>query len=430
MPGRIRAGGVAAACLIAALAGGSARAAGGAFSIAVLPDTQNMIDYRHQTAEGFPFDASDLFLGQVRWIAANAKGRGGDVVFVAAVGDVWQHQSTPIDAQHAMRGFLEIENPWFATEIEVTPKTRSFEIPLALDGYRVIAQAGLPFGVVPGNHDYDAMWSDSRYPPVKDAKQIDMTPKTLGMLHVGGLENFRSVFTAKRYSTKPWYVASFTGGSSSAQVFTAGGYTFLHIGLEMSPSDAVLKWAASVIAKYPDTPTIVTTHDYLNAKGERRANPIIDLAALDPIHNSAEDMWNEFISRHDQIFLVLCGHHHGVATRTDKNAKGHEVLQLLADYQDRGQTSLDADVPLVRGKPVPIGDGWLRLLTFDTAAEVPTLRVRTYSPHYKAWADELASYAKWYKAAEAPALDDAAFVKKDAFTVQLVDFRARFGAPK
>ena len=125
MLGRICAGGTAAACLIAALAAGSARAAGGAFSIVVLPDTQNMIDYKHQIAEGFPFDASELFLGQMRWIAANAKGRGGDVVFVAAVGDVWQHQSATVDAQHARRGFREIENPWFATELEITPKTRS-----------------------------------------------------------------------------------------------------------------------------------------------------------------------------------------------------------------------------------------------------------------------------------------------------------------
>ena len=114
-------------------------------------------------------------------------------------------------------------------------------------------------------------------------------------------------------------------------------------------------------------------------------------------------MWRELISPHDQIFLVLCGHHHGVATRTDTNAAGHEVLQLLADYQDRGQASLDAGVPLVRGKPVPIGDGWLRVLTFDTAATVPTLRVRTYSPHYKAYADELASYARGTRRTKRPA---------------------------
>src|SRR5258705_8892290 len=257
-----------------------------------------------------------------------------------------------------------------------------------------------------------------------------MTPKTLGMLHIGGLDNFGGVFLAKKYANQSWYVASFTGGSSSAQTFSAGGYEFLHIALEMSPSEAVLKWAASVVAKHPGLPTIVTTHDYLNAKGERRANPIIDLAAVDFTHSTAEQLWHELIDRNDQIFLVLCGHHHGVATRTDRNAAGHDVLQLLADYQDRGQAALDAGAPLERGKPTPIGDGWLRELTFDTAASPPTLRVRTYSPHYKAFADELPTYAAWYKANEAPGLNDDAFAAKDAFSVTLADFRARFGAPR
>ena len=58
-----------------------------------------MIDYKHQKAAGFPIDASELYLGEMRWIAEHAALRGGDVVFAAAVGDVWQHQSLPIDAE-------------------------------------------------------------------------------------------------------------------------------------------------------------------------------------------------------------------------------------------------------------------------------------------------------------------------------------------
>lgn len=431
MPRFLR-GRVAVACAIGVLAALPAHAAGGSFSIAVVPDTQNMIDYKHQRASGFPIDASDLFLGEMRWIAEHSVPRGGDIAFVAAVGDVWQHQSIAMDESHKRRRFEAIKNPWFETELEVTPKTREVELPMARDGYAILARAGVPFGVAPGNHDYDAMWSDARYPPVSDQRQIDMTPKTLGMLHVGGLNNFRALFGPHRpfFARKPWYVANLASGADSAQTFSAGGYTFLHLALEMSPSDPVLKWAASVIAKHPGVPTIITTHDYLNAKGERRANPIIDLPAIDSTHNSAEDLWRDLISARDQIFLVLCGHHHGVATRTDRNAAGHEVLQLLADYQDRGQAALDAGAPLVRGKPAAIGDGWLRVLTFDTAASPPTLRVRTYSPHYKAFADELPTYAAWYKTHEAPGLDDEAFAAKDAFSVTLTDFRARFGAPR
>jgi hypothetical protein len=276
------------------------------------------------------------------------------------------------------------------------------------------------------------MWSDARFAPVDDARRIDMTPKTLGLLHIGGLDNFRSVFGAKSslFRERPWYVAHFRGGADSAQTFTAGGYTFLHLALEMSPDDEVLAWAAAVLAAHPGLPTIVTTHDYLSPAGERKPNPIIDLALADPEHNAAEALWQELIRPHAQIFLVLCGHQHGQALRVDPNAEGGLVIQMLADYQDRGQSAVDAGVPFVRGAPVPIGDGWLRLLRFDTARETPTLEVRTYSTHYGADSDHVAGYAAWYKAHEAPKLSDAEFLARDSFALELRDFRVRFGPPR
>jgi len=404
----------------------------GSFTIAMIPDTQNMIDYKHQVASGFAIDASSLFLGQMEYLAKNAAANGGDVAFVTSVGDVWQHQSLEMDPQHAARGFDAIHNPWFALEIEFTPETRRVELPSARAGYALIAEADLPFAVAPGNHDYDAMWSDARYPPVKDPREIEFIPEKLGMLHIGGLDNFRSVFgdDTPFFADRAWYVASHHGGTSSAQRFEAGGYRFLHFALEMSPDDQVLEWASSVIAANAGLPTIVTTHDYLDARGERRANPIIDLAVTDPLHNDAEALWRKFISRHDQIFLVLCGHHHGQAVRVDRNQAGHEVHQILADFQDRGQAGLDAGVPLVRGKPVGIGDGWLRLLTFDTSDAVPTVAVRTYSPHYGDFSTAVADYAGWYKAHEEPAMSDSEFLGEDDFVIELTDFRARFGPPR
>ena len=408
------------------------RAPGGSFAIAVIPDTQNAIDYEHQVAEGFALDASELFMGQMEFIAKNAAKAGGDIVFVTSVGDVWQHQSIAMDSEHAARGFERIANPWFATEIEFVPETRSVELPRARAGFQLISEAGLPFAVAPGNHDYDAMWSDVRYPPVSDPRQIDFTPETLGMLHIGGLDNFRSVFGAQTpfFEGKAWYVASYRGGTSSAQRFSAGGYTFLHIALEMSPEDAVLDWATSVIEANPGLPTLVSTHDYLNARGERQAVPIIDLKVADPAHNDAEDLWAEFIRRHDQIFLVLCGHHHGQALRVDRNAAGHDVYQILADFQDRGQAGLDAGVPLVRDEVVGLGDGWLRLLTFSMTGSAPSLAVRTYSPHYGGYSTTVDGYAEWYRAHEEPGMTDEEYLKEDDFVIELADFRSRFGMPE
>jgi len=269
---------------------------------------------------------------------------GGDIVFATAVGDIWQRQSFLMDEEHRKRGFdyTRFSPIALSGEVGYGPETLEIEVPLAIAGYQLLAEADLPFSVVPGNHDFDAMWTDDRYPgsmlKIIFSDDVDTSdPEIIGALHAGGLDNFRSAFgtDSEFFAGKSWYVDSHGGGTSSAQVFSAGGYQFLHIGLEMSPPDGAINWARQVLRQYPGLPTIVTTHDYLNQQGERIANPIIDLAALDPDqHNSAQELFEKLIFPNDQIFLVLCGHQHGQAVRFDANAEGNEVIQVLADYQD------------------------------------------------------------------------------------------------
>lgn len=405
------------------------------FAIAVIPDTQNYVDYSHQKANGFPIDASEIFLAQMRDVAKRAVPNGGNVVFVASVGDVWQHQSKAMDPDHRERGFESTFNPIFAKELQAGEEVRAIEIPKAIEGYEVIAAAGLPFGVAPGNHDYDAMWSVAEFPPdmqklKNDPTRIRMVPEDLGLLHIGGLDNFRSAFGAdsRFFEGKPWYVAHHRGGANSAQIFDAGGYTFVHIAIQMQPPDDVLQWARGVMAQHPGKPTILTMHDYLSPSGERRPNPIIDLERIDPDHhNSAEELWRKLIAPSDQIFLVLCGHQHGQAKRVDENAAGHEVYQVLADYQDRGQVAIEAGAPPGHfGRPVGIGDGWYRLMTFDLSADVPKIEVTTYSSHYETTSSDLDTYAAWYKRAERPTETDAEFHASDEFVIRMPDFRDRF----
>jgi hypothetical protein len=50
---------------------------------------------------------------------------------------------------------------------------------------------------------------------------------------------------------------------NSVTTFTAGGYEFIHIGLEMEPDDKVLDWAQSTVDRHAGKPTIVTTHAYM-----------------------------------------------------------------------------------------------------------------------------------------------------------------------
>src|SRR3546814_673915 len=191
----------------------------------------------------------------MEYIARNARSAGGDIVFATAVGDIWQHGSKPIDAKHAAMGQKSISNPVFGAYLNPEPKTLSVEMPTARAGYSILS-GKLPFSVVPGNHDYDSVWSDARWPATADAA----SPLRYGMLHYGGLDNFRSVFGSDSdfFKGKPWYVGAFNGGADSAQIFEAGGYRFLHIGLEMAPEDDVIAWAEGLLRKYPGLPTIIS----------------------------------------------------------------------------------------------------------------------------------------------------------------------------
>lgn len=136
-------------------------------------------------------------------------------------------------------------------------------------------------------------------------------------------------------------------------------------------------------------------------------------------------MWTKFLSRHPQIFLALNGHQHGQAYRADAGAGGAMVHQVLADYQDRGQTAIAAGVKAAW--PVGIGDGWMRFMTFDMSGETPVIKVRTYSTYYKKFSGETPEYAAWYRKVEQPKMSDQEFLAADDFTIRLEDFRKRFG---
>ena len=413
------------------------------FTIAVIPDTQNMTDFTHQTnyqvndSVNFPIDASTQFYSMMEYISDNTITRGGDIAFVTSVGDIWQHQTEIVDAEHAASGFSHDPYTIIANSGEVFPtsETVNFEMPLAKKGYQLLSQTGIPFGVAPGNHDSDAMWSEASFESdpsrLNEIYTLGLIPEIVGMLHIGGHDNFNTVFGSETefFKNKSWYISSYNGGANSAQKFEAAGYTFINISFEMHPGDDVLAWAQTVIDENPGLPTMITTHDFLKENGQREANPIIDLARMDPEHhNSSEDVFEKFVKPNDQIFLILCGHHHGKAMRVDNNNNGNQVFQVLADYQDRGQTVLDADPNLrtAYGSKYGIGDGWLRLMNFNFEGDTPTIEVKTYSSHYNNYSDEVSNYSEWYKADENPDVSDSEFYALDSFTIDLSDFKNRF----
>src|SRR3546814_13833680 len=88
----------------------AAQAEDGKFTIAVVPDTQYYTDYRHQTEEGFPFDARELIFDQMQYIAANAESEGGDIDFATALGDVWQNASQRMTPEYAAQAHKHVDS--------------------------------------------------------------------------------------------------------------------------------------------------------------------------------------------------------------------------------------------------------------------------------------------------------------------------------
>jgi pimeloyl-ACP methyl ester carboxylesterase len=186
----------------------------------------------------------------------------------------------------------------------------------------------VPWGVLPGNHD--------------------------GAASGGSLANYDAFFGCARFSGESWYGGGYLGSNANNyEFFSGGGDDYLIFHFRYNPSDAVLAWANQTIANYPNRRVIVTTHSYLNVDGSRTAE--------------GTQIWNRFVAPHaDQVFLVLCGHMHGEARRTDV-VNGHSVYQILADYQSRTNG----------------GNGWLRTLEFRP--EEDKIYVKTFSPYLNSY---------------------------------------------
>lgn len=397
----------------------------GEFTIAALPDSQNYLDFRHQKSKGFPVNGYELFFEQMQYIADNAASNGGDIVFATHLGDVWQNRVQRMDPGHELRGFKAAAESATGGIPHIFPDgVREYEIPNAVKGFEIIA-GKLPFSVVPGNHDYDAVWTDAAHPP-QPGRDDSLRQ---GIRHFGGLEGFRSAFSDQSdfFRGQPWYIASNDGGGDSAQVFTAGECKFLHIGLQYDAPDSSLAWARRVIKQNPGLPTIVTTHKYTNREGKYAVGGL-DMSLIDPLDNNPQMIWDDFISQHDQIFLVLSGHIGGQGYGVDYNDTGYQVHQMLSDYQPRWRAAKAQDSDnKYSGNPLT-GDGWLRLLTFNLDGSHPRIKVRTYSTHFGKFSSEMPNYAAWYKAGEGQAnLSDAEFLERDEFLVELTDFHKRFG---
>jgi len=288
----------------------------GSWTLAILPDTQY-----------YALKYPEIFFAQTRFLAEQKASL--NLVFVLHEGDVTQNNQP---------------GEWL----------------VASRAFKLLEDAGVPYSLLPGNHDYA---------PDGSRRSSCLMAEYFPVSRLSAQKTFGGVYSGEPESPH-----------NSYSIFHAGGKDWLVLALEFGPRDAVLQWADGILKTYPKHQAIVVTHAYLYwdhtrldwaAKGKsQKDNPHDYPFAKQPGGaNDGQQIW-EKLQENPNLQFIFSGHNYnreaddGFGYRADQAKHGNVVHQILANYQ------------YFRGRNC--GDGYLRLLEFQ--ADGRTVHVRTYSP--------------------------------------------------
>ncbi|WP_084079486.1 lamin tail domain-containing protein [Demequina sp. NBRC 110057] len=197
------------------------------------------------------------------------------------------------------------------------------------EAYAMLDDAGLPYGVLAGNHDVYQATND--------------------------YTDYSTWFGASRYEDNPWWGGDHLDNRGHYDLITAGGIDFLFLYMGWGPEDEQIDWMNEVLAQYPERVAFVQLHEFMLTTG-----------GLGPVPQRIMD---EVVATNANVRAVTSGHYHDAYTRYDSfdddgdGVDDRTVTSMLFDYQG-----------LPNG-----GEGYMRLLHFDNESE--TLHVRTYSDY-------------------------------------------------
>lgn len=256
----------------------------GAFTLAVLPDTQHYSE-----------DHPEIFMAQTRWILEQKEARR--IAGVLHLGDI-TNTSAPREwenAQHALR---------------------------VLDGL-------VPLCIAPGNHDYgpggNGSVRETLFPQYFPPSSFQNRPS------FGG-----------GYDREP------ARAENSFHLLEACGRRLLVLCLEFGPRRDVVRWANEVVARHKDREAILVTHAFTyydsarydwKAHGKKQKwNPHdYGMAKKDDDVSDGEELWQNLVSRHGNFIFTINGHvlEDGLGRLTSTTPGGREVHQMLVNFQMR-----------------------------------------------------------------------------------------------
>ena len=213
--------------------------------------------------------------------------------------------------------------------------------------HEILDNAGMPNGVLAGNHDTNNTPADFTY--------------------------FNRYFGAGRFNQNLWYGGSLDKNTCHYDLLTIAGtdYLFMYLSNGAEDSERTVAWANAVCKAYPQRTVIICVHSYLDVTGDYVYNP----QAPDTYnHSRAHEIMEYIIKPNENVAAVLCGHVHGACRVQRDLGNGRYLWEILSDYQ-YAETG-DAPNHVANGSTLD-GEGYIRLVTFGTEGKMSQT---TYSP--------------------------------------------------
>ena len=253
----------------AAPAGGSS----GAFSFAVLPDTQMEV-----VASNDP-----RMVNRSNWLVKQP-----NLKFVTQVGDL-VNWDTPDHYQYAV----------------------------AKTGMNVLHAAGIPYMAAIGNHDTQAtgVGGAARDPSNTYTLQRDTS-------------TFNKYFSASDF-TKVGGAYEQGKVDNVYATYEAGGLKWLMLDLEFCARPGAVTWAKGVVASHPTYNVLITTHSYLNGSAG------LDSSNQGYGDTSGQKLFDQLVSQYPNVKMVFSGHvGYAEKARVDTGKSGNKIYSFLTTMHE------------------------------------------------------------------------------------------------
>lgn len=167
----------------------------------------------------------------------------------------------------------------------------------------ILDKAGMPYGVLGGNHDVAAGLAD--------------------------YENYYKYFGENRFVSQPTYGGTYQNNKGHYDLISEGGQDFIIVYMSWNIYQDEIDWMNQVLSQYSDRKAILCFHTYTNVKQSN--GTYLDYYG---------QLVNKYVvKKNPNVFAVLNGHYHGSSYETamfDDDGDGRNdrtVYQICTDYQ-------------------------------------------------------------------------------------------------